>query len=64
MVDSAYRIEDVAIRKGDIVLNWDTRNPGKDKNKPWNKNKYIVNDGVVGTLSQRNLPLTCQMPSM
>ena len=49
MVESAYRIEDVAIRKGDIVLNRDTRNHGKDKNKPWNKNKYILNDGVVDT---------------
>ena len=49
MVESAYWIEDVSIRKGDIVLNWDTRNHGRDKNKPWNKNKYIVNDGVVDT---------------
>lgn len=49
MVESAYRIEDVAIRKGDIVLNRDTRNHGKDRSKPWNKNKYVVNDGVVDT---------------
>ena len=49
MVESAYRIEDAAIRKGDIFLNRDTRNHGKDKNKPWNKKKYIVNDGVVDT---------------
>ena len=49
MVESAYQIEDVAIRKGDIVLNQDTRNHGKDKNKPWNKKKYVVNDGIVDT---------------
>ena len=49
MVESAYRIKDVAIRKGDIVLNQDTKNHGKDKRKPWNKKKYIENDGVVDT---------------
>lgn len=47
MVESAYWIEDVAIRKGDIVINKDNRGNGKDKNKPWNQNKYVVNDGVV-----------------
>jgi hypothetical protein len=49
MVESAYHIEDVAIKKGDIVINKDKNGNGhgKDKNKPWNKNKYIVNDGVV-----------------
>ena len=47
MVESAYCIEDVAIRKGDIVINKDTRGNGKDKNKPWNKKMYVVNDGVV-----------------
>ena len=56
MVESAYRIEDVAIRKGDIVLNWDTRNHGKDKGKPWNKNKYVVNDGVVNTPKPKESP--------
>ena len=51
MVESAYRIEDVAIKKGDIVINKDKTNngSGKDKGKPWNKNKYVVNDGVVDT---------------
>ena len=49
MFESAYHIEDVAIKKGDIVINRDTRNHGKDKNKPWNKNKYVVNDGVLDT---------------
>ena len=49
MVKSAYQIEDVAIRKGDIVINWDTRNDGKDRNKPWNKNKYVVNNGAMDT---------------
>ena len=45
MVNSAYHIEGVAIKKGDIVVNKEKN--GKDKNKPWNKNKYVVNDGVV-----------------
>ena len=51
MVESAYHIEDVAIKKGDIVINKDKANNGngKDKGKPWNKNKYVVNDGVVNT---------------
>ena len=51
MVESAYRIEDVVIKKGDIVVNKDKTNNGngKDKGKPWNKNKYVVNDGVVDT---------------
>ena len=51
MVESAYRIEDVAIKKGDIVINKDKDNNGngKDKGKPWNKNKYVVNDRVVDT---------------
>ena len=47
MVESAYRIEDVTIKKGDIVINKDIRGNGKNKNKPWNKNTYVVNDGVV-----------------
>ena len=55
MVESAYRIEDVTIRKGDIVLNQDTRNHGKDRGKPWNKNKYIVNDGVVDNPKPKEL---------
>ena len=55
MVESAYRIEDVAIRKGDIVLNQDTRNHGKDKGKPWNKKNYVVNDGVVDTPKLKEL---------
>ena len=42
-------IEDVAIKKGDIVLNKDKggNGNGKDKNKPWNKNNNVVNDGFV-----------------
>ena len=55
MVESAYQIEDVAIRKGDLVLNWDTRNHGKDRGKPWNKKKNIVNDGVVDTPKLKEL---------
>ena len=47
MVESAYCIEDVSIRKGDIVINKDTRGNGKEEKKPWNKNKYVVNYGVV-----------------
>ena len=47
MVESAYHIEDVAIKKGDIVINQDIKGNGKDKNKSWNKNKYVVNNGVV-----------------
>ena len=49
MVESAYQIKDVIVRKGDIVLNQDTRNHGKDRGKPWNKKKYVINDGVVDT---------------
>ena len=49
MVESTYYIEDVTIKNGDIVLNKDKggNGNGKYKNKPWNKNKYAVNDGVV-----------------
>lgn len=41
MVENAYHIEDVAIIKGDIILNKGKNGNGndKDKNKPWNKNK-------------------------
>ena len=51
MVESAYRTRDVAIKKGDIVINKDKNNNrnSKEKGKPWNKNKYVVNDGVVDT---------------
>ena len=51
MLESAYNIEDVAIKKGNIIINKDKNNigNGKDKGKPWNKNKYVVNDGVVDT---------------
>lgn len=57
MIKSAYRIEDVAIRKGDIVLNKDKygNGNGKDKNKPWNKNKYVVNDGLVDAPKTKEL---------
>ena len=47
MVESAYHIEDIAIRKGHIIINKDTRGNGKDNNKSLNKKKYVVNDGVV-----------------
>ena len=49
MVESAYHIEDVAIKRGDIVINKEKSNNGngKDKGHPWNKNKSVVNDGVV-----------------
>ena len=48
MVESAFRIEDVAIKKGEITISKDKSNGNwKDKNKSWNKNKYVVNDGVV-----------------
>ena len=59
MVESAYRIEDVAIKKGDIIINKDKNNNGngKDKGKPWNKNKYLVNDGVVDTPKAKELAL-------
>ena len=51
MVESVYRIKDVAIKKGDIVVNKDKTNNGngKEKGKPLNKNIYIVNDGVEDT---------------
>ena len=49
MVESVYHIEDVAIKKGVIVVNKDKNNNGngKHKGKLGNKNKYVVNDGVV-----------------
>ena len=28
---------------------------GKDKKKPWNKDKYVVNDGVVETSKTKEL---------
>ena len=50
MVESAYGIEGMALRKGDIVINKDTQRHGKEKkNKPWNKNKYVINDAIVDT---------------
>lgn len=51
MIKSSYCIEDVAIEKSDIVLNKDRKSngSGKHKNKPWNKNKYVINNGVVDT---------------
>ena len=39
MLESAYHIENVAIKKGDIVLNKGMNENGKDKNKSWNKNR-------------------------
>ena len=49
MVERANHIEDVSIKRGDIVLNNDENDNGnmKDRSKPWNKNKYVVNDGVL-----------------
>lgn len=49
MIESFYCIEDVFIKKGDIVLKKDKNGNGngKDKGKPWKKNKYVVNGGVV-----------------
>ena len=55
MVESTYRIEDVTIKKGDTVINKDkvyNRN-GKDKGKPWNKNKYVVKNRVMYTLKTK-----------
>lgn len=55
MIESAYFIEDVSVKKGDIVLNKgkNVNGNGKDKKKPWNKNKYFVNDGVVDALKTK-----------
>ena len=49
MVERANHIEDVSIKRGDILLNNDENDNGnmKDKCKAWNKNKYVVNDGVL-----------------
>ena len=48
MVESAFCIEDVSIKKGEITINKDKSNGNwKDKNISWNKNKYVVNDGVM-----------------
>ena len=49
MVERANHIEDVSIKRGDIVLNNDENDNGnrKDKRKTWKKNNYVVNDGVV-----------------
>ena len=51
MVESAYRIKDVSVKNGDIFVNKDKTNngSGKEKGKPWNTNKYAINDGVVDT---------------
>ena len=47
MVERDNHIEDVSMKRGDIVLNNDENDNGnrKYKSKPWNKNKYVVNDG-------------------
>lgn len=48
MVERNFHVEYVSIKKGEITINKDKYNGNwKDKNKPWNKNKYVVNDGVV-----------------
>ena len=48
MVESVFCIEYVAIMKSEITINKDKSNGNwKDKNKSWNKNKDVVNDGVV-----------------
>ena len=50
MIENDFRIEDVSFKKGKINLNKDKSNGngnGKDKSEPWNRNKYVVNDGVV-----------------
>ena len=46
MIESAYHIEDVLIKKGELVYNKNKigNQNGKDKGKPWNKRKYVVND--------------------
>ena len=49
MIERMYCIENVIIKNGNIVINRDTRGNGngKDKSKSWNKNRYVINDGVV-----------------
>ena len=49
ILEIPYHIEDFSIKKGDIVLNKDKNGNenGKDKNKLWNRNIYVVNDDVV-----------------
>ena len=66
MVESAYRIEDVAIKRGDIVINKDKSHNGngKDKGKPWNKNKYVVNDVIVDAPKTKEPSLTFLMSSI
>lgn len=54
MITSALHIKDVLVKKGEITVNKDKSNNGnrnsyKEKNKPWNKNNHVVNNGVVYT---------------
>ena len=50
MVESAYHIEDVAIKKGDIVVNKEKNDNvnGKDTNKPWNLGTRINMLSMMG----------------
>ena len=49
MIETTFRIEDVLIKKGILTKNGNKKNKAKDKGKNtyWNKNKQVVNDGVV-----------------
>ena len=55
MVEAAFRIEDVLREQGILTKNGNNNNNGHNKNNKkdkgkninWNKNKQVVNDGVV-----------------
>ena len=64
MIESAYYIEDLVVKKGQITLKKDKNNDngnGKDKEKPWIKNKYVVNDGEYMFLKPKSPSLTWLM---
>ena len=47
MVEVAFRIVDVLREQGILTKNGNKNNKDKGKNINWNKNKQVVNDGVV-----------------
>ena len=52
MIETTFRIEDVLKEKGILNKNGNNNNnfTDKGKNTYWNKNKQVVNDGVLGSL--------------
>lgn len=69
MVDSAIKMEDVLVRKGDISLYKETQqgSSSKEKNKYWkydkDNNKNVVYDGVVDTIKPKSKPAVFNLTS-